>query len=1242
MKKPLKFKFFYLILFLLVGNMMFAQNPNTPMMGWSSWNTFRIDISDQLIRETADAMVAKGLKDVGYTFVNIDDGFFYGRDAQGNLLYNATKFPGGMGVVADYIHNKGLKAGIYSDGGVHTCAYQWDSDAYGQYAGMKGHEIADADLFFNQWGYDFIKLDYCGGKTLGLDEKTQYQVIYNAIQATGRTDIRFNICRWMFPGVWAADIAGSWRISQDIQESFDTDRGVRGVLDKNLFLAQYVLPGHFNDMDMMQLGRNKKDTQDPLFTVDEEKSHFGLWCIMSSPLLIGCDLRTIRQSTIDIITNPEVIAINQDVLGRQARLINKEGKRYTLAKTIEQDQGKIRAVALFNCESSAKTMTIKFEDIQLSGTVTVRDLWSKTNVGQFTDSYQVQVPAHGTAMLRLEGQSSFDKTSFEAEYAYMNEYNEVLIEEKGTYTGARFSPKFGASGNYVMKDLGKRETNWAEFRDVYSTTGGKYKLKLFYYSGTNAELSVYVNGVLHQMGVLNSGGANKRARAFIDEIELNPGYNTIRLTSTGVAPEIDKIVLLDPSDPGDDNEPDIEIDDEIIVNTKLPVISSEDASDETWYYIQFRKEHAVLQDMGEGVNLLTKQKVKGQDEQLWKITGTEGNYKIINKSGRSISLVGTLYQAAATSALTFKISATTNGVYGPGWEIQRVGQASDNSLNQDQGAGADREIAEFRFGDQGNVLLFVAQDRELNFLPAISKGNDEYWHYIRFKDGMGVLQDMGTGNKVQTKKAKDNEEGQLWKITGTKDNYQLTSKSGNSISFSNDFFETSTTPVSFKLIYTESETLAPGWELQRADVADKYMAQYPDAGLNKLLNESNTLGADNNILEFVIPSEMKFSFPQISTPGNEVWYFIQFNNGSGVIQDMGLDQDLLTKKMDKENEAQHWKVIEIENATDNFKYRIVGKNGRTISHVASTLTNDGLYQATMTAAKIADFDIVATLNTEFAPGWELFRNGSSKHLNQYTGAGMDKKISEWNKNDKGNPLNFIDVNDAIVVESVMPDISSVDNSNEIWYYINFIDSQEGTKAVLEDMGEGAPVMTKNQEKDKTEQLWKVVMSDTPTGNYKYRFISKAGRTISWNGSRYIAATSSPVNLLFNELPPNWGIEREGGTQGMGMTQTALGPNQEIKDDYYSAVGNGLLIFEKAGGTDALPGYKKERDTKVYVSNRQLIVEGTEIEKVTVYTTSGQQVESKKENLVFSLPLQGYYIIAVEYKDKAVKSYPVVL
>ena len=294
-----------------------ASDPKIrPLMGWSSWNTFGVGISEDVILETARAMATNGLKAAGYTYVNIDDGFFWGHGEDGILRFNPKRFPNGMKPVVDGIHALGLKAGIYSDAGADTCGSVWGGgpdgpDKGGVGGGLYGHDAADCKLHFVDLGFDFIKVDYCGGFVLRLDERTRYTEIANAIKATGRTDVRLNICRWGFPGTWAADIAESWRTTGDIRANWGS---IRQIIGENLYLSAYSKPGHYNDMDMLEVGQLVGQLKsvfgkngDTGITPDEETTHFGMWCMLSSPLLIGCDVRTIPASTKALITNPYLL-----------------------------------------------------------------------------------------------------------------------------------------------------------------------------------------------------------------------------------------------------------------------------------------------------------------------------------------------------------------------------------------------------------------------------------------------------------------------------------------------------------------------------------------------------------------------------------------------------------------------------------------------------------------------------------------------------------------------------------------------------------------------------------------------------------------------------------------------------------------------------------------------------------------------------------------------------------------------
>lgn len=209
---------------------------DSPIMGWSSWNTYRVNINANLIRKQADAMVSQGLRDVGYSYINIDDGFFGSRTDEGVLKTHPERFPDGLKGITDYIHSLGLKAGIYSEAGANTCGSIWDADKNGIGVGLYGFERQDADLFFNQWGFDFMKIDYCGaGQQLELDEQERYTMIVNAIRDVCNRDISLNICRWAYPGTWVKNLARSWRISGDIAPNWES---IKYIISKKSILVR--------------------------------------------------------------------------------------------------------------------------------------------------------------------------------------------------------------------------------------------------------------------------------------------------------------------------------------------------------------------------------------------------------------------------------------------------------------------------------------------------------------------------------------------------------------------------------------------------------------------------------------------------------------------------------------------------------------------------------------------------------------------------------------------------------------------------------------------------------------------------------------------------------------------------------------------------------------------------------------------------------------------------------------------
>jgi len=370
----------------------------TPIMGWASWNLYRATIDEEKLTEQMNALVSTGLAESGYTYFNIDDGFFGGRAEDGTLLLHPEKFPNGIKMFADMAHEKGLKAGIYTDAGQDTCASMWDRQDVGEYGdgvGLYGYEEQDLRTYLVDWGFDFIKIDWCGGDRLGLSEQTQYTKIGGIIedirQESGKYKV-FNVCRWEFPGEWVVGVADSWRVGGDIRANFTS---VMYQVDQVADLEQYHGPGHVNDLDMMQIGNG--------MNYEEDKTHFSMWCMMSTPLMLGNDLTTISDETIEIVTNQELIALNQDPACLQATLAGGEDDGGQIwVKDLGGKGSSTKAVALLNRADKPLEITCKWEDLGFSGEVTVRDLWAHEDL-TVGDSYSVTVPAHGVVVLKVIG-----------------------------------------------------------------------------------------------------------------------------------------------------------------------------------------------------------------------------------------------------------------------------------------------------------------------------------------------------------------------------------------------------------------------------------------------------------------------------------------------------------------------------------------------------------------------------------------------------------------------------------------------------------------------------------------------------------------------------------------------------------------------------------------------------------------------------------------------------------------------
>jgi alpha-galactosidase len=372
----------------------FEDLAKTPPMGWNSWNKFGCNVSEKLIKEMADAMVTNGLLDAGYTYVVIDDCWQIGRDSLGNIIPDPERFPSGMKALANYIHGKGLKFGIYSCAGSQTCQGR---------PGSRGYQFQDARTYA-KWGVDYLKYDWCSDE--GQNPKAAYKTMSDALKECGRP-IVFSICEWGDgkPWEWGAGIGHLWRTTADIRDCYQCTfdwggLGVLDIIDKQAALQQYAGPGHWNDPDMLEVGNGG-------MTVDEYKTHFSMWAMLAAPLMAGNDLRNMDQSTREILTNSDVIAVNQDTLGQQATKFMDMGEYEIWAKPLANGEVAVcfmnRTNQPWKLDYSWQKQTMYFAtEVDVHKKVyNVYDVWEHKNIGKTSEKLTKEVPAHGVVMVRL-------------------------------------------------------------------------------------------------------------------------------------------------------------------------------------------------------------------------------------------------------------------------------------------------------------------------------------------------------------------------------------------------------------------------------------------------------------------------------------------------------------------------------------------------------------------------------------------------------------------------------------------------------------------------------------------------------------------------------------------------------------------------------------------------------------------------------------------------------------------------
>jgi alpha-galactosidase len=378
----------------------FEELGQTPPMGWNSWNTFQVKIDEPLLKGMVDAYVSSGMRDAGYTYFVLDDGWMaMDRDKDGNLVADPKKFPNGMKEFADYVHSKGLKFGIYNCAGTKTCA---------GYPGTHGYEYQDARQYAS-WGVDYLKFDWCN--TDSINARDAYTTMSKAIRAAGRPMI-FSLCEWgnHQPWLWAKNVGQLWRTTSDIHAGFDKDLSngswssysVMHILDLQNPIRQYAGPGHWNDPDMLEVGNG--------MTYSEDKAHFSLWCMLAAPLIAGNDLRNMSDQTKAILTNKDVIAVDQDALGVQGFKYYSFDGLEIYVKPLKDNS---IAVCFLNRSSRQQNIYFDWKEHTIVDTTakldidfgkanySLRDLWTKKNAGTTAKTFKQAIGPHDVVMLKL-------------------------------------------------------------------------------------------------------------------------------------------------------------------------------------------------------------------------------------------------------------------------------------------------------------------------------------------------------------------------------------------------------------------------------------------------------------------------------------------------------------------------------------------------------------------------------------------------------------------------------------------------------------------------------------------------------------------------------------------------------------------------------------------------------------------------------------------------------------------------
>jgi hypothetical protein len=493
-------------------------------MGWASWNHFFCDYNDQTIRDQADALVSSGMRDLGYRYVLIQECIAPGRNTDGTLRVDSSRFPHGMKSLVDYIHARGLKAGIYTDVGPYTCYPK------PRYQGSFEHEDQDAATFAS-WGMDFVEMDYCN-RPAGHTGREIYERMAAAIRKTGRPML-FYICSWgnESPWTWAQGKAQLWRTDADISPKKDLVEWISVVrhFESNATHSVFNAPDSWNDPDMMEVGNLGLNTT-------EAQTHFSMWAISAAPLWAGNDLTTMSAPIRAIYTNSEAIAVDQDPLGAGVRKVGEDAAGLEAwSKPLGSIGSGVDAVLLLNLTAAPAEVSVRWNDLGLLGKVRVRDLWAHKTLGEFPDGYKTRIPAHGSVLLKVTGTFSWTKgATYEAEWPGNRRAGNVLL-----LPCPECSQGYAVSLNGATNGGG---TSSLDFTHIDVPTSGRYQMTVVYvYSGLGNKIArLQVNegtpAEIHLQGYIYGSQTVP--------IELNKGENSVALSFAGAGSlNIDRITL---------------------------------------------------------------------------------------------------------------------------------------------------------------------------------------------------------------------------------------------------------------------------------------------------------------------------------------------------------------------------------------------------------------------------------------------------------------------------------------------------------------------------------------------------------------------------------------------------------------------------------------------------------------------------------------------------------------------------